>query len=742
MDDPAVLSSRQSSRQSHLTRVLVLAVFALGLGAFGWTVAVGQGDQPATSPAGKPTAKKPAAKKDTAKKETSPVSKKPGPAARTPVDIENPFPNRVKAPGLEGGKEWLNAGGPITMKDLRGKVVLIDFWTFCCINCIHVLPDLKYLEHKYGNQLVVIGCHSAKFDNEKESDNIRRAIMRYEIEHPVINDSNMTVWQKFGVRSWPTLVLIDPEGYYCGHVSGEGNRELLDTVVGKLIDYHRAKKTLDETPVRFDLEQAKVAPTPLRFPGKILADEAGQRLFISDSNHNRIVVATLAGKVLETIGNGAIGAQDGTYQQASFDHPQGMALVGDTLYVADTENHLIRTIDLAAKTVATLAGTGQQSRNRNEVGALRTVALNSPWDVLFVDGKLYIAMAGPHQIWVLDPATSTVQPYAGSGREDILNGTLAQSALAQPSGLATDGKFLYVVDSEGSSVRKVPLDPAGEVTTVVGTSDLPQGRCLFEFGDRDGLGDDVRLQHPLGIAYRDGQLFVADSYNHKIKQVDLKKKKATTLLGTGASGNQAEPPQFAEPAGLAILGDELFIADTNNHQIRVADLKTGVVKTLELEGLTPPTPPKSQDVAGASADAITVEPSKVKAGKSLRFQIALAFPEGYKLNTLAAATYRLAADGPQTLVAADELGQRQELAVDGEAATAEIPLAEMSGTGKFRLSVTYPYCREGAGGLCKLKSVEFVIPLEVGAEGAPEAVTLKVPAEAELADAEPDEPKE
>ena len=129
--------------------------------------------------------------------------------------IENPFPKRFPAPSLDGGTAWLNTSGEISLKDLRGKVVLIDFWTYCCINCIHVLPDLKYLEEKYADELVVIGCHSAKFDNEKDTEAIRRAIVRYEIEHPVINDSEMIVWRKMGARSWPTLVLIDPEGNYC-----------------------------------------------------------------------------------------------------------------------------------------------------------------------------------------------------------------------------------------------------------------------------------------------------------------------------------------------------------------------------------------------------------------------------------------------------------------------------------------------------------------------------------------------
>ena len=279
------------------------------------------------------------------------VSTTPGYAAdkEPPMDAgQNPFPGRFPAQSLEGGTEWMNTTGEISLKELRGKVVVLDFWTYCCINCMHILPDLKFLERKYPNQLVVIGVHHPKFDNEKDSANIREAIVRYEIEHPVVNDSDGIIGRKYNFSSWPTLMIIDPEGNFVGQQPGEGNRELFDEVIAKMITYHRAKGTLDETPVSFHLERDKQAPTPLRYPGKVLADEAGGRLFISDSNHNRIVVASSDGKLIDTIGTGAIGRQDGGYAEAEFDHPQGMALVKNTLYVADTENHLLRAIDLKA----------------------------------------------------------------------------------------------------------------------------------------------------------------------------------------------------------------------------------------------------------------------------------------------------------------------------------------------------------------------------------------------------------
>src|SRR5258705_171403 len=297
---------------------------------------------------------------------------------------------RVRAPEITGGRGWLNTETPLSIAALKGKVVLLDFWTYGCINCIHIIPDLKKLEAKYPNELVVIGVHSAKFKNEKETENIRRIILRYELEHPVYNDADFAVWQSYGVRAWPTQILIDPAGYVIGGVSGEGNYELLDQTIQKVIDDFRKRGELNEQPLKLVLERAKIGDLPLAFPGKILADQKSDRLYIADSDHNRIVIASLDGTLLETIGNGVHGARDGSFEQATFFRPQGMALSGDTLYVADTENHLIRQVDLKSKTVQTIAGTGAQSTQHGAAGPALSIALNSPWDLQLVGRALYI----------------------------------------------------------------------------------------------------------------------------------------------------------------------------------------------------------------------------------------------------------------------------------------------------------------------------------------------------------------
>lgn len=682
-----------------------------------------QNDEPSEKPAKK------AAGKTTKKEAEKKKADKPDDDA--PGGLENPFPNRLKPErmGFEGGVEWLNTSGEITLQDLRGKVVLVDFWTYCCINCMHILPDLKFLEHKYPKELVVIGVHSAKFDNEKETENIRRAALRYEIEHPIVNDAEMTIWRAFGVRAWPTLVLLDPEGYYCGYISGEGNREPLDAIIAKVIAYHKAKGTLDETPVRFDLERQRVKPGALRFPGKVLADEASNRLFITDSNHNRLVVTSLDGNLQDVIGSGAASAEDGDYKSASFFRPQGTALVGDKLYVADTENHLLRVVDLKTKKVTTLAGTGVQAQSRANGGALRKTALNSPWAISHQDGTLYIAMAGPHQLWSHELGSDSIGVFSGSGREDILNGPHGEAAFAQPSGISSDGNFLYVADSEGSSIRKVPIASNGEVTTVAGTFDLPSGQSLFAFGDVDGIGKEARFQHPLDVLYHDGSLFVADSYNHKIKRINAAKREVSSFIGTGKAGAGLSPAQLSEPAGLSIAKGKLFVADTNNHRICVVDLKSEEMTELKINGLQPPPPPKDEESAGDAKGVVDLVPQSIAAGEALKLEVHFKLPEGYKLNKLAKVTYKLEVTGEQKLIAAEQLKGRHPAEVNDEVATAAIPLAAQTGEAKLALSLSFSYCRDGVGGLCKLKTSKWNIPIKISADGKSSTIKLEAAAE-------------
>jgi thiol-disulfide isomerase/thioredoxin len=647
-------------------------------------------------------------------------------AAQKNAPKANPFPGRFPAPALTGGVEWLNTTGEIDLKELRGKVVILDFWTYCCINCMHVLPDLEFLEKKYPNELVVIGVHYAKFSNEKETENIRRAILRYEIEHPVVNDANGVIAEAYQFSSWPTLVVIDPQGNYVGSQPGEGTREIMDMVVGKLVEFHRAAGTLDETPVRFILERERAKAGALKFPGKLLVDAEHGRLYVSDSNHNRIVISTLEGKLVDVIGTGALGAKNGKYAEATFDHPQGMALVDDTLYVADTENHLIRKIDLDRKIVATLAGTGKQSQVRVPGGTLRETALNSPWALTYLDGTLYIAMAGPHQLWAHTLGTSRIGVFAGSGREDIIDGSREDCALAQPSGITTDGKQLYHVDSEGSAVRSVAVDRGGSVTTIVGPHDLPRGRSLFEFGDIDGKGNDARLQHPIGLVYHDSGLFVADTYNHKIKWVDIAERTVTTWLGTGNRGLGLDPAELSEPSDVAIAGERMLIADTNNHRILTVDLETKRAEEFVIGGLQPPAEPEVSERSEPAVELVKVSEQAIAPSDNLKVRLAFKLPEGFKLNKLAPQTCRITASGDQELISGENLGVKHEAEIVDDTAVWTIPLAAKAGGGTFELKVAYAYCRDGTGGVCRFDSARWEVPVRLAPDATEQAVSLTV----------------
>ena len=484
----------------------------------------------------------------------------------------------VNAPDFPEGVDWINTDRPLTMQELRGRAVLLDFWTYCCINCMHVLPDLARLENKYGNKLVVVGVHSAKFDGESDTDNIGDAVRRYKIHHPVINDSEFVLWKAYGVRAWPTLVLIGPDGKVVGRVSGEGNYNVLDNAIGRALDDNNV--TADELsllPISNAAAHDDGAGHILYYPGKVLADTGGERLFVADSGHNRIVVLDSdTGEILVTIGSGVEGLHDGTFADASFSNPQGMVLDGPYLYIADTGNHAIRKVNIDERSVVTVAGTGAQARWGAGGGPAKKTDLSSPWDLVLINGKIYIAMAGPHQLWVYDPRSETVDVFAGNGRENIKDGSLVNAELAQPSGITTDGVNLYFADSETSSIRMVDMGK-GRVVTLAGTG-------LFDFGHRDGDLKKALLQHPLGLVWADGMLWVADTYNNRIRCINIGAGTISTVAGgkeDGLTDGIGLSARFDEPGGLSASNRMLYIADTNNHAIREYDSSTGTVTTIE-----------------------------------------------------------------------------------------------------------------------------------------------------------------
>ncbi|UQA62166.1 thioredoxin-like domain-containing protein [Polyangium aurulentum] len=503
--------------------------------------------------------------------ENASASKGDAKAAGSPLVAPDERPD---IPGFNGATAWLNVDHPLSADELRGRVVLVDFWTSCCINCMHALPTLAAIEHRFRDEpFVVIGVHSPKFDEERDPARLRDVLADLAVEHPVAVDAEMLIWNTWGVRGWPTFALVDAEGRVAWAASGEPDAEELSTLIESALSEARASKKLAKGPLR-GLRPERGPAGPLRYPGKVTALADGG-LAIADTGHHRIVLTDKAGSVTAVIGSGAAGANDGPYASASFRRPEGMTEVDGDLYVADTGNHLLRKIDKKTREVSTVAGTGSIGTEplRNDERPARSVALRSPWDVLHHRGSVYVALAGSHQIGVFDPKRGTMRRHAGSGREARIDGAAPDAAFAQPSALATDGRALYVLDSETSSVRAIQFD-TGSVRTVIGED-------LFVFGDADGDASKARLQHPIGMAYGAGALWVADSYNGKVKRVDP----ATGTTRTVLSG-------LGEPAGMAVVGADLVVADTNHHRlVRRPAAASGDASPVALAGLTPPAPP-------------------------------------------------------------------------------------------------------------------------------------------------------
>jgi len=647
---------------------------------------------------------------------------------------EEIYEGQVEAPEFPPNLDWINTESPLTMQGLDGKIVILDFWTYGCINCIHMIPVFEQIEEKYAEEVVVIGVHSAKFENEGQTDNLRQIVQRYDLQHPVINDSDFLVWQTYGARAWPTVAIIDPRGNVVVRESGEIPFEAFDAYLSGMVEYY---DNLDETiinrePLDITLEGAGDPGTPLLFPGKVLADEENNRLFIADSNHNRIVIVDLeTNAVTDIIGSARRGFTDNTFDEAAFDKPQGMALDGELLYVADVNNHAIRVANLADRTVRTVAGTGDMGRTAVQFGSviqepLRT-AIRSPWDVEFDDeGRLHIAMAGTHQLYIYEPDTNLLYPSVGNGREANLNDvSLADSELAQPSGLyyAGDGK-LYFADSESSTIRLADFEN-DLVTVVAGTTE----NNLFDFGDIDGDLGENRLQHALGVqGVPNGDLYIADTYNSRIKVIRDGETAIETVYGLGGLGGytdgSADIAEFDEPGGLSYADGKLYIADTNNHVIRVIDLESETVDTLVFsnpEDLV--IDPDSVTVLGGNAAqnmTVEIDPLTLEMGER-DLTLTINLPEDFKINDLI--------DSELTLTSASNAVQINQPPADNAAIVTvdqteiSVPVTLSPGEGEVTADLTLYYCREGEEGLCFIDTVNYIVPVTVvdNAESATDA---------------------
>lgn len=512
----------------------------------------------------------------------------------------------VECSDFAKSSDWINSRPLSLRNELKGKVVLLDFFSYCCINCQHVLPKLRELETKYGEDgtggVVVVGVHSAKFTAERQTKNVAAAVERYDVKHPVINDEKMELWNAVGVSSWPTLALLGPKGNLLAVWSGERQEQDIDMVIAAALEYH--SDSIDHRPLppapKRSSSLRRPSDSPLRYPGKIAFSEDGKTIFVADSGNNRIVQLDVnTRKVIRTFGRGEPGLIDSTDSaKAAFHSPQGIVEYDGILYVADTESHAVRAVDVATGKVETIGGNGEQGFDYAGGNVGKSQPLSSPWDVEVSNDVLYVAMAGTHQIWGLvlpakDRRGSDSNPwtvFSGSGRElekNSLTGRLA--GWAQPSHLSAGaGGMLFVADSESSSVRAIDTNEGSHPTRTIAGGDGLLAENLFAFGDKEGRGSRARFQHPLAVCFDDRKnlLYVADSYNHRIKVIK-ESGEANVFCGNGSPGLRdgfANEAMFWEPAGLALSpdGESLYVADTNNFAIRVIDTDTRRTTTLDI----------------------------------------------------------------------------------------------------------------------------------------------------------------
>ncbi|MFE4856185.1 NHL domain-containing thioredoxin family protein [Streptomyces sp. NPDC056670] len=569
-------------------------------------------------------------------------------AAPAPTPAPAPRRARVRAPELIGKGGWLNTGGKeLSLAELRGRIVILDFWTFCCINCLHVLDELRELEEKHRDTVVIVGVHSPKFVHEAEHQAVVDAVERYGVEHPVLDDPELATWKQYAVRAWPTLVVIDPEGYVVAQHAGEGHAHAIERLVEELEAEHGAKGTLR----RGDGPYVPPEPvaTDLRFPGKALALPGGN-LLVSDTTRHQLVELGPDGEgVVRRIGG------DGQFKE-----PQGLALLPDgKVVVADTVHHALRTFDPVSGEIELLAGTGRQWwQGQPTSGPALEVDLSSPWDVAWWRGKVWIAMAGVHQLWTYDPETRTVEVAAGTTNEGLVDGPGDEAWFAQPSGLAATEDRLWVADSETSALRYV--DTGGAVHTAVGTG-------LFDFGHRDGDAAQALLQHPLGVtALPDGSVAVSDTYNHALRRYDPTSGQVTTLA-----------TDLREPSDAMLVGDDIVVVESARHRLTRLRLPDEAVRV--------------ESVAHRTQRAAT----EVAPGR-LQLDVVFQAPAGQKLDTRYGPSTRLLVSStpPELLLAGEGTGTdlARELSLDPAVGEGVLHVSAMAASCDDDPENEYPAC--------------------------------------------------
>ncbi|WP_344157976.1 NHL domain-containing thioredoxin family protein [Nocardioides koreensis] len=583
---------------------------------------------------------------------------------------------RVRAPELRG-RGWLNTDGPLSLKDLRGRFVLLDFWTFCCVNCLHVLDELRPVEEKHADELVVIGVHSPKFVHEADPVALAQAVERYAVHHPVLDDPELVTWQAYTARAWPTLVLVDPEGYVVAQYAGEGHAHAIDALLDELVEEHRQRGTLQ--PGDSPYVPPTIEPTDLRFPAKAVRLDDG-RVLVADAGHDEVVELDGDDRVVRRFGG--------------FKEPNGLCLlpsevaaeVGYDVVVADTVHHQLRGIALEEGEVGVLAGDGTQWMQGDG-----TERLSSPWDVAWWGDRVWVAMAGIHQLWTFDPRTGAVEVAAGTTNEGLLDGPAPAAWFAQTSGLAPAGDRLWIADSETSSLRYVSVvEPAPVVEPVETTQPVVTtavGTGLFDFGFRDGAADQALLQHPLGVSVLpDGSVAVCDTYNGAVRRFDPASRSMSTLV-----------TDLAEPSGAFVDGGHLVVVESGAHRLTRVPLGAAATTT---DGFAHTTQRPVTEVAASIELVVAFEP-----------------PPGQKVDDRFGPPSQLVVEATPPALIRDGGGRGTNL-------TRTITLDPHVGEGVLHVAARAASCDAdgGEGAACRMHQQDWGVPVRIGTTGDAELV--------------------
>lgn len=601
------------------------------------------------------------------------------------------------APELVGDKWFGTEIARPTISDFRGRFLLLDFWTLCCVNCHHVLAELRELEGKFADILTVVGVHSPKFEHEKLPASVQAAIARHDIAHPVLNDPNMTTWQNYGVRAWPTLVLVDPVGEVIATYSGEGHGHAISALIEEVASGYEAAGKLIRGAGLY--RAPEVVESFLRQPGKITTIPpryreffAGADLLVSNSGGHDLVAISSANPelALSRIGFGQRGLLDGSLTEAQFAEPYGARFLpeelakatGFHLVVADTANHAIRAINLVEKTVTTIAGTGEQWMQRDSIMGLGiTTKLSTPWDVQVFGSDLLIAMAGEHRLWKYEFATKRVSAFAGTTNEGLVDGPIASAWFAQPSALVASKLFpnrVWIIDAETSALRYLEGE---EIKTVI-------GKGLFDFGHVDGIADQALLQHPLGaIELPDGSVLIADSYNRSLRKYSPAQSSVTTVLR-----------DLAEPSDVELVSEE------NGFRVAVVEAAANKISIFTIGG--------ESTVSGA--ELRTARPALEVAGGSTLLKVVFNPPVGQKFDErYGPSTQLVVSSTPKELLIAGA-GSSTEL-------TRQLTINAEVGEGVLHVAAKGASCDESAtDALCHIHQQDWGIPVRISPTGTGE----------------------